>query len=166
MRITFNFILLIFLFFIQIIFLPYLGILRYLNLVFCCLTIYRLIDRKFFLFYLILGGLLFDSYSVFPKGYYLVLFLLAGLIVNWFVERIGNFSFLNVLIIGLFSTFIYQFFFLIINQSLHWLKIIPQPIIFNKAYFIQTGLFILLNSLIILSVQRLCSTHLKLKAPL
>lgn len=157
-------ILLIFIILFQITFLPSMGILKYLNLPFCFLIIYRFFHKKNFLFYTFLIGFFYDIFSISPKGFYLATFLLVGLIIDWLINRFSSISTLVNMVTSLSSVFIYQFIFIVLNQALFWLKTISWPTIFNQSYFEQLTFFIILNSLIIFLVNQSWLIRLKPKA--
>lgn len=163
MKFIIYFILLIFFILIQISLAPYFGILKYLNLPFCYLIIYRLLGKKYFLFYIILTGLILDFFSIFPKGFYSIVFLLFGLLINWLADRFRKIHLINLFIAAISSGF-YQIIILVVNQILYLFKITQYPIIFNKAYFNQLGFFIVFNSIIIFLITELWLIRSKLKA--
>lgn len=160
--ITFIFLILILIF--QLSFLPNTGIFKYFNLVFCYLVIYRFITKKFFLLYTISAGLLLDLFSIFPNGYYLILYLLFGLTIDWLFSRVSVVSPLINAAIAPISGLIYQIEFLILNQILYWSKMIRWSIIFNLSYFYQVAIFIIFNSLIIFLFNQIWLIRLKPKA--
>ena len=149
MRTIIIFIFLILILLFQLSFLPSTGIFRYFNLVFCYLVIYRFITKKFFLFYAISAGLLLDLFSIFPNGFYLILYLLFGLTIDWLLSRVSVLSPLINAAIAPISGLIYQTEFLILNQALYWSKITRWTIILNQNYFYQVIIFVIFNGLII-----------------
>ncbi|MDD5222266.1 MAG: hypothetical protein PHY10_03780 [Patescibacteria group bacterium] len=142
---------------------PHLGVLRYLNLPLCFLMVYFFCRRKFLLIYFLLTAIVLDLYSIFPRGIYFVIFILIFLLLNWLQKRFIDISSGMNLLITITVLFAYQLFLTFLVMLIHYFRIFSWPVIFDRLYFREIILFILLNTVLIFIVNQLCSILLKSK---
>lgn len=152
---------LIFFIFLQFSLLPHLSILHYVNLVWCFLLIYLLSRKKLSLIYFILAGLLLDLYSIMPPGFYLIIFLLTFLFINWLCSRVTDASpWLNLLIVFV-SLLVYQVSSIVLGLIFHYFRLTTQQLILD-GYYLKTILwFIVFNTIIIFIVNQIWAILLK-----
>ncbi len=163
MKHIFYAVLLVFFIFVQIGFFSHLTFLKDLNLALCFLTIYFLQRKRLLLIYVILSGVLLDLYSIFPQGFYLVIFLLTFVFLNWLRPRFGDISVLMNIVIAFLTLAFYQIIFIILRFLLYYFGISQWSVIFDGSYFCHLGLFFALNILLIFLVNKLWAIPLKPK---
>ena len=99
----------------------------------------------------IFGGILLDLYSIFPPGlYFLSLFITTYICYKFVLPRFNLTGPLNILIICIIASLIYQFFLVFIGYLFYVLGFSNIKIIFDKFYFSNIIWFVVLNSILIL----------------
>lgn len=142
-----KFVFLLFFTLIDVAILPNFGIFSYLNLTLCYLLFLRFFSKKHFFFYAIFAGLLFDLTSLSKIGFYLIVFFISGLFINWLVKRIDISSNWTASISIISVNLAYSFIVLLLNNLFFLLKLTPIRFSFGKIYFTNLFWQIVLNTI-------------------
>lgn len=149
---------------IQVFFLPS-NILKGANLVLCLiilLLVFPYKQKPICLFLLsLIGGLILDLFSLFPFGFFILVFLLINFFLLWLSEQIQLEKFLPVVIFGILANLSYYLFSIVINQFFYLIKISNLAINFNYFFLSQIIQGIIINTLIV-SLVFLVGRHLKI----
>jgi len=138
---------------IQVFFLSALPILKEINLILCLIAtlfIFSYKKRPIYLLVLsLIAGLILDLFSLFPFGFFILVFLLLGFFLFWLSKQIQLEKFLLVVFFGILANLVYYFFSIIFNQIFYLIKISDLLINLNYFYFSQIIQSLIINTLII-----------------
>lgn len=150
---------------IQVFFLSSSPILKGANLILCLIIILFVLPYKQKPIYLLgpslIGGLILDLFSLFPFGFFILVFLSTNLFLSWLVRQIQLEKFISVAIFGVAANLTYYFFSIIVNQIFNLFKVSNILINFNYFYLSQIVQGLIINTLII-SLAFFAGRHFKI----
>lgn len=108
----------------------------FLNPYLCFLIFFTLSKDRLAFLWPILGGIIFDYFSIFRFPIFTLSFLLTSLLIKFINEKIFAFgSFISLIIFSFGGIISYNLIFLALNTLAYFLKIENTFIVINSSYF-------------------------------
>jgi len=150
MRNIFIFIILFFLFIFQIFFLNNLSLFKYLNLVLIFIIFFSSSKKNFFLILgvAILGGLIMDTGSFFPRGFFSLNLIFLTFVLYFLAKRIDLKTLSGFLFFSFLGIIFYQIFLFLSAYLLFFLGAITIRPLINQIYLFDFFYFLIVNLVI------------------